>query len=56
MGREREPHDRAPARARGAVERLRAASCAAIEMPLTARVVLLMQDYGHFVAEQRCPA
>jgi tRNA 2-selenouridine synthase len=34
-----------------ALQRLRAAACVAIEMPLAARVDLLMQDYGHFVKD-----
>jgi tRNA 2-selenouridine synthase len=33
------------------LQRLRAAACVAIEMPLAARVDLLMQDYGHFVKD-----
>lgn len=33
------------------LQRLRAAPCVAIEMPLAARVDLLMQDYGHFVQD-----
>ncbi|MBI5717047.1 MAG: tRNA 2-selenouridine(34) synthase MnmH [Burkholderiales bacterium] len=33
------------------LERLRAAPCLAIEMPLPARVRLLLQDYGHFVQD-----
>lgn len=38
------------------VERLRAAPCTALEMPLAARVDLLMADYAHFVidAEALC--
>jgi tRNA 2-selenouridine synthase len=31
--------------------RLRASPCVAIEMPLAARVALLMEDYGHFVRD-----
>jgi tRNA 2-selenouridine synthase len=34
-----------------ALQRLRAAACVALEMPLAARVDLLMQDYGHFVKD-----
>jgi tRNA 2-selenouridine synthase len=33
------------------LERLRASPCVAVEMPLPARVALLMQDYGHFVRD-----
>jgi tRNA 2-selenouridine synthase len=33
------------------LQRLRAAPCVAIEMPLAARVDLLMEDYGHFVQD-----
>jgi tRNA 2-selenouridine synthase len=33
------------------LQRLRSAACVAIEMPLDARVDLLMQDYGHFVQD-----
>jgi len=38
------------------LERLRGASCVALEMPLPARVRLLLEDYGHFVrdAESFC--
>jgi tRNA 2-selenouridine synthase len=31
------------------LERLRAANCVALEMPLDARVALLLEDYAHFV-------
>lgn len=33
------------------LERLRRAACVAVEMPLPARVQLLLQDYGHFVRD-----
>ncbi len=33
------------------LERLRAAPCAVVEMPIEARVQLLMEDYAHFVAD-----
>ncbi len=33
------------------LERLRASPCVATEMPLPARVALLLQDYGHFVRD-----
>lgn len=33
------------------LQRLRAAACVAIEMPLEARVALLIEDYSHFVAD-----
>jgi tRNA 2-selenouridine synthase len=33
------------------LERLRAAPCLVVEMPLEARVQLLMEDYAHFVAD-----
>ena len=33
------------------LERLRAAPCIAVELPLAQRVALLLADYGHFVAD-----
>jgi tRNA 2-selenouridine synthase len=33
------------------VERLRGARCVALQMPVAARVALLMHDYGHFVRD-----
>jgi tRNA 2-selenouridine synthase len=33
------------------LERLRAAQCVALEMPLEARVALLLEDYAHFVRD-----
>lgn len=33
------------------LERLRAAHCFAVEMPLAARVALLLDDYGHYVRD-----
>ena len=33
------------------LSRLRASACVALEMPLHARVALLMEDYGHFVSD-----